>query len=226
MGEVTGPLLFLSHAGIDSEAALRLAERIEASPEAQAHALTVWIDKNRLGAGRWKDQLQAALKDSSAFAVYVGSKGVVNWVWDEVSVALDRAHQDSAYPLIPILAKGTDAKALPSFLSQFQCFTGVEESPEEFLKLLRGVLRLDSHAGIAAERDPFVGLQAFDSRKAHLFFGRRNEVDELVDLLRSEHLLMGSCEEGLGLRRPRAVSRFQGAQLGSCRAGRRGARAV
>jgi hypothetical protein len=56
------------------------AVRIAASPEAQAHALTVWVDKHRLSAGRWKDQLQAALKDSSAFAVYVGTKGVVNWV--------------------------------------------------------------------------------------------------------------------------------------------------
>jgi hypothetical protein len=192
MGEgVSGSRLFLSHAGIDSEAALRLAERISASPEAQAQGLTVWIDKDYLGAGgRWKDQLQEALKESSAFAVYVGSKGVVNWVWDEVSVALDRAHHDTAYPLIPILAKGADKKALPSFLSQYQGVSAVEEDPEQFLKLLRGVLRLDSRAGVTAECDPFVGLQAFDSRKAHLFFGRRREVDDLVELLRSEYLLM------------------------------------
>jgi hypothetical protein len=110
----------------------------------------------------------------------------VNWVWDEVSVALDRAHQDTAYPLIPILAKGADVKALPSFLSQFQGVSAVEENPEQFLKLLPGVLRLDSRVGVAAERDPFVGLQAFDSRKAHLFFGRRMEVDELVELLGDE----------------------------------------
>src|SRR5262249_51605993 len=126
MGEGSGPLLFLSHAGIDSEAAVRQAERIAASPEAQAKGLTVWIDKDHLGAGRWKDQLQQALKDSTAFAVYVGTKGVVNWVWDEVSVALDRAHQDTAYPLIPILAEGADVRALPSFLSQFQGVSQVE----------------------------------------------------------------------------------------------------
>src|SRR4051812_3419773 len=67
-------LLFLSHAGIDSEAALRLARRLEESQEAQAHGLKVWIDKGNLGAGgRWKDALQSALARSTAFAVYVGS---------------------------------------------------------------------------------------------------------------------------------------------------------
>src|SRR5690348_7680968 len=102
--DVDGPVLFLSHAGVDTEAALRLAARIEASPEARAQGLRVWIDKRDLRAGGgWKDQLQSALQDSSAFAVYVGSRGVVNWVSDEVNVALDRAHQDTNYPLLPIL---------------------------------------------------------------------------------------------------------------------------
>jgi hypothetical protein len=79
-------LLFLSHAGIDSEAALRLAERIKSSPEAQSPGLRVYIDKADLRAGgRWKDQLHDTLQHSTAFVVYVGSKGVVNWVWDEVS---------------------------------------------------------------------------------------------------------------------------------------------
>src|SRR5215472_8690449 len=37
--------LFLSHAGVDSEAALRLARRLEESEEAKAHGLKVWIDQ-------------------------------------------------------------------------------------------------------------------------------------------------------------------------------------
>jgi len=39
MTPTTAHLLFLSHAGIDSEAALRLARRIEESEEAKAHGL-------------------------------------------------------------------------------------------------------------------------------------------------------------------------------------------
>src|SRR4051812_6359280 len=134
-------LLFLSHAGIDSEAALHLADRIKNSEDAQRAGLRVFIDKADLRTGgRWKDQLQQALRNSTAFAVYVGSKGVVNWVWDEVSVALDRAHTDPAYPLIPVLSASADIKELPSFLSQYQGVTDVEEQPEQFEKLLRGIL--------------------------------------------------------------------------------------
>ena len=164
--------LFLSHAGVDSEAALRLAKRLEDSPEARQRGLKVWIDKVDLGAGgRWKDALQAGLADSTAFAVYVGSRGVVNWVWDEVSVALDRAHAEPAYPLVPILAPGHDARRsaeLPLAISGRRR----HGAPRRVQKLLRAVLRLDPRAGVAAERDPFVGLQAYDSSKAHLFFGR------------------------------------------------------
>src|SRR5262249_21282004 len=108
-------LLFLSHAGVDSEAALALARRLEESKEAQDPGLKVWIDKADLGAGgRWKDALQSALASSTAFAVYVGSRGVVNWVWDEVSVALDRAHKEHDYPLVPVMARGTTSADLPS----------------------------------------------------------------------------------------------------------------
>src|SRR5262249_28021825 len=108
-------LLFLSHAGVDSEAASSLARRLEESEEAKTHGLTVWFDKTDLGAGgRWKDALQSALASSTAFAVYVGSHGVVNWVWDEVSVALDRAHKERDYPLVPVLAAGTTSADLPS----------------------------------------------------------------------------------------------------------------
>jgi hypothetical protein len=45
-------LLFLSHAGADTERALRLAARIEASPEAQAAALEFWADKRADGPHR------------------------------------------------------------------------------------------------------------------------------------------------------------------------------
>ena len=84
----TSPQLFLSHAGVDSEAALSLARRLEEAPLAKERGLRVWIDKIDLGTGRrWKQGLQEALAASTAFAVYVGSRGIVNWVQDEVDVA-------------------------------------------------------------------------------------------------------------------------------------------
>ncbi len=87
------PLLFLSHAGADTEAAGRLKQRLEAAPDARAAGLRVWFDKDDLRPDEgWQAQLEEAVgKRASAFAVYVGSKGVVNWVEAEVRLALSRA---------------------------------------------------------------------------------------------------------------------------------------
>src|SRR5262249_2994412 len=158
-----------------------------------------------------------ALRDSTAFAVYVGSKGVVNWVWDEVSVALDRAHSDPAYPVIPVLSAAADLTELPSFLSQYQAVIDVEKRAEQFEQLLRGILRLEARAQIAAEQEPFVGLQAFDTHKAHLFFGREQELDELVTLLRHEPLIMVVGDSGSGkssIVKAGLVPAFRGGRLG------------
>src|SRR5262249_3504425 len=132
-----------------------------------------------------------------AFAVYVGSHGVVNWVWDEVSVALDRVHKERGYPLVPVFAPGTTSADLPSFLSQYQG-VGDPEQPDELRKLLRAVLRLEPRSKLAIEREPFVGLQAYDSNKAHLFFGREKETDELIALLRQTPLVLVTGDSGSG----------------------------
>jgi hypothetical protein len=210
--------LFLSHAGVDSEAALALARRLEECEEARAHGLKVWIDKADLGAGgRWKDALQSALSSSTAFAVYVGSRGVVNWVWDEVSVALDRAHKDRAYPLVPVLSAGTTSADLPSFLSQYQG-VGDPKHRDEFRKLVRAVVRLEPRAKVALEGEPFVGLRAYASNKAHLFFGREKETDDLVSLLCETPLVLVTGDSGSGkssLVLAGLVPAFRGGRLGS-----------
>src|SRR5512132_2847584 len=96
-------LLFLSHAGVDTEAARRLKQRLEAAPEAREHGLRVWFDKDDLRAGEpWQAQLEEAIRHrSAAFAVYVGSRGVVNWVDAEIQLALGRAVTDPTYRFIP-----------------------------------------------------------------------------------------------------------------------------
>src|SRR5687768_9142380 len=103
-----GPVLFLSHSGADTGAALDLALRLERTPAAQQAGLHVWIDDRDLVKGRgWQRQLEDAIeKRSTAFAVLMGTRGVVNWVEAEVRVALSRATGDASYPLIPILIGG------------------------------------------------------------------------------------------------------------------------
>ena len=139
-------LLFLSHAGADTDAAQALAERIESTPEARTRGLKVWFDKKDLEPGKgWQEQLERALQqDSTAFAVYVGSTGVINWVDSEVRVALCRARVDPDYPFIPILSKQcSGSEALPAFVRQYQAVTDVENNPDELAKLIRAVTRQD-----------------------------------------------------------------------------------
>src|SRR5687768_15240112 len=133
------PLLFLSHAGIDTEAARALKQRIEAAPEAQEHGLRVWFDKDDLRAGEpWQAQIEEAIqRRSTAFAVYVGSRGVVNWVDVEVQLALGRAVTDCSYRFIPVLApQAPGPEALPGFVALYQGVADVEGRPDQFTKLV------------------------------------------------------------------------------------------
>ena len=56
------PVLFLSHAGLDTETARELKRRLLASPEAKAAGLEIWFDKDDLLAGRgWQEQLEKVI---------------------------------------------------------------------------------------------------------------------------------------------------------------------
>jgi hypothetical protein len=92
------PLLFLSHAGVDTEVALDLAHRLESAIASRKAGLRVWIDQRDLARGRgWQRQLEDMIEErSSAFAVLLGARGAVNWVEAEVRVALSRAVKTTA----------------------------------------------------------------------------------------------------------------------------------
>lgn len=195
------PLLFLSHSGIDTEAARALKARIEAAPDAKAAGLQVWFDKDDLTAGEpWQAQLEDAIqRRSTAFAVYLGSKGIVNWVEAEVRLGLSRATGDNAYRFISIIAGDSDgAASLPGFAAQYQGVRDVERRPEEFQKLVRAVLGLGVGGELRLEDEPFFGLRAIDETRSHLFFGRERETEDLVRLLRTEPLLMVTGDSGSG----------------------------
>src|SRR3954469_3331634 len=213
------PLLFLSHAGIDTEAARALKQRLEAAPEAREHGLRVWFDKDDLRAGEpWQAQLEQAIRyRSAAFAVYVGSRGVVNWVDAEIQLALGCAVTDPTYRFIPILApQAPGPEALPGFVALYQGVADVEGRPDQFAKLVAAVLGRDG-AGIARlEAEPFFGLKAVDEDRAHLFFGREQETEALLQLLRREPLVMVTGDSGSGkssLVRAGLVPRWRGGAL-------------
>src|SRR5262249_2204275 len=149
-------------------------------------------DKDDLGAGiGWQAQIEKAItKKTTAFAVHIGAKGVMNWVDSEVRLALSRATDGQDYPFIPILSSGcAGAVALSPFSQQYQGVHDPLNNPEEFAKLLRAVLgRLPGEKAIALE-SPFVGLKSMTEADADRFFGRNQEIADLVDKLKSHRLI-------------------------------------
>jgi WD40 repeat protein len=213
-------LLFLSHAGSDTESARALAERIESCPEAREHGLRVWFDKRDLLAGKgWQEQLEHALEHkSTAFAVYVGSKGIINWVESEIRVALSRARTNPAYPFIPILShQCSGSESLPAFARQYQGVADVENNPEEFTKLIRAAIGAEARTPVRLVDDPFLGLRAFEEKDTHLFFGRDEDADKLVELLKRSRMLMVVGDSGSGkssLVKAGLIPRFRGGSIG------------
>jgi hypothetical protein len=89
------PVLFLSHASVDVQTAQELKRRLLALPDARAAGLEVFIDRDDLTPGRvWQEELEQFIEKSTAFAVMIGAKGVINWVDREVRAALSRATRD------------------------------------------------------------------------------------------------------------------------------------
>jgi hypothetical protein len=177
--------------------------RIDTAPEAIAARLQVWFDKDDLLAGPvpWQQQLENAISEwATAFAVYVGSAGVVNWVEAEVRLALSRAMvSGGCFPFIPIIsAAAGGSAALPGFARQFQGVIDVENQPEEFCKLLAAAI---GHAEVGTrqlEAEPFFGLLAVDEKRCHLFFGRDQETEEVLQRLAKSNILMVDGDSGSG----------------------------
>jgi WD40 repeat protein len=201
---MASPLLFLSHAGADGAAVDDLAQRIEASPTARKSGLKVWIDRRDLQAGRsWMEQIEEAIAlRSSAFGLYFTHAGAGGWVRMEVEAALDRVvalkREDKVYPFIPIFAEDRQAfKKLPPFARLHQGVT-LGEDGAGIDDLIRAALGIDSGQPVALVEDPFLGLSAFDSDYAGLFFGRKEETRALIDRLKATNLVMVLGESGSG----------------------------
>jgi formylglycine-generating enzyme required for sulfatase activity len=172
---VTGRAVFLSYSSNDLAAATALHDYLA------RRGLSVFFDKTGVHAGdRWLDRLQAAVDGSGAFVVLVGRDGVARWVGAETQAALDRhfgARGDGdRLPIFPVLIDGIGADALPAFLRLFQAtaWDGASPPDEPLLAAIRDRTLLKTEAN-PLKGPPFVGLAAFRTDQAHLFFGRQQE---------------------------------------------------
>ncbi len=216
----SGHCLFLSHSGADTEEAQRLRQCILTHPDARQHGLMVWFDKDPacLVAGKeWQKQIEEAIdRKATAFAVYVGSKGVNNWVEREVRLGLSRATKEPGFPFIPVLApSATGSSALPSFAAQYQAVRHPLENERALQELITAALR---GAVIRPTRTdhPFIGLRSMTEEWSDRFFGRDEEVDQLIKLMRRHRLVAIVAESGAGkssLAQAGVIPHFRGGAL-------------
>ena len=210
-------VLFISHSGSDTESARALKRRILDTETAQKSGARVWLDVDDLDAGRaWQPQLEEALQAATAFCVYLGTNGVVNWVDREVREGVDRATGPDPIPFIPIRASdAVDWNALPPFARQFHGITDPLGNADALVALIEAATGRAETAVILTDT-PFVGLHAMGEDEADRFFGRDEEISELVGLVRANPISAVVADSGAGkssLVRAGLVPAFRGGAL-------------
>ena len=195
-----------------------MRQRILDSPAARDAGLDVWLDVDgglQPGAG-WQEQLEDALQRCTAFCVYVGSRGIVNWVDREVREALDRATGDNAIPFIPVTASAqVEWTLLPPFVRQFQGVTDPLRDEAALAALIRAAIAAPT-GPVQLTDEPFVGLRAMEEAEADRFFGRDPEIRDLTAVVRAHPLTAVVADSGAGkssLVRAGLIPAFRGGAL-------------
>ncbi len=191
--------LFLSHAGADTGAARALKKKILAAPIAKKAGLSVWFDKDDLEAGRdWQEQLEAAIAAASAFAVYIGEGDVSRWVTREVRLALSQAVDRPDFRFVPVFARDPSAAdGLPTFARQYQGVIDPLGDPGAMQALLAAVTSQEP-AKVQLVDEPFVGPEAMTEAQADLFFGRSNEISDLIGRCKRHEIVAVIADSGAG----------------------------
>jgi WD40 repeat protein len=175
--------VFLSHSSADKPAVEEIAHKL------REKGVEPFLDKWHLVPGKvWQEELESALEDSGACAIFIGSEGLGPWVKQEMRVVLDRGARDSGFPVIPVLLPGIRKPArIPSFLGQR---TWVEFGAD--LKDEEAIHRL--MAGIRGEAPGPGDVKSSDSRSNYRSmavppqgFIYRKEYDRVVDALCAEN---------------------------------------
>ena len=219
------PILFLSHSGADTNAARELKRQILSADKAKEANLSVWFDNDELEPGEdWQARLEKVIdSEATAFAVYVGSNGIVNWVEREVRLGLSRATGQNPIPFIPILtAQCEGSSALPPFARQHHAVRDPLSDRDELARLISTVLRTGTKAKPKILDEPFVGLRAMGEDDSLRFYGRDDEIAEVLLKLKQHRLVAIVAESGSGkssLARAGIVPAIQGQCTGRQPAG-------
>jgi WD40 repeat protein len=173
------PDLFISHASADRLAAERLAIQLRAR-----HFESFFLDFDRatgIPVGQdWEKTLYRRLLACSAVVfLCTADSAASKWCFAELAQARALGKQ-----ILPIRLAG---HALPDILRDVQAIDVAAGADIDDTRLWAELARLgvseDAGFGWDDTRAPYPGMLAFAERDAAVFFGRRQEVDQLVDVL-------------------------------------------
>ena len=176
--------LFLSYNSTDRDTVVTVRDALT------ARGISTFYDRNNLSPGRpWFDELEAAMRQASGAAVFIGTQGLGTIQKREMQFAVVRqALEEKAggtFPVIPVLLKGTDPDAVSGFLALntwIDLRGGIEDTSvlDSFVNAIRRPSGTpDPQPTVAV--CPYRGLNAFREEDAFLFFGRREFSEKVFE---------------------------------------------
>jgi len=195
--------LFLSYNSLDSNEVQAIRQQLVKLPQ----ALHTFLDRESLTLGkRWFEEIESALLNSRAIAVFYGPHGLGRWQNLEMILALDLQAKPDGHAdilVIPILlpeANLTDAPRILLLNSYLDLRSGYD--PASLGRLAQHVLRqpttLDVLPANDELRNPYRGLKHFDEQDARLFFGRQYESQKLLEKVKTCSLIALVGNSGSG----------------------------
>jgi WD40 repeat protein/energy-coupling factor transporter ATP-binding protein EcfA2 len=174
------PTLFISHSSEDREWASRLERRLQ--EQGYASLFLDFDPKHGIPAGAdWEQELYAQLRLCDAL-IFILSKSSANSNWCFAEAVLARS---TGKPVFPCLVKG---EADHSLLKGVQIIDFRSDEEEAFKRLWWGL----KDAGLDptdafdwdSRRSPYPGLDHFDAKDAAVYFGRKDDIAELLNSVR------------------------------------------
>jgi WD40 repeat protein/energy-coupling factor transporter ATP-binding protein EcfA2 len=171
-------LLFISHSSIDHAAALEVKGRLQA--QGYEGIFLDFDPINGIPAGRsWEKELYSPLRRCDA-VILIASRASLESHWCFAEVCLARSLGK------PVFQLSLDGKSRFSLLAAEQAIN-LLEGEAAYSRLWRalkdaGLDPADSFS-FSRDRDVYPGLRPFEPADAAAFFGRRHEIDRLVDML-------------------------------------------
>lgn len=193
--------LFLSYNSLDRDQVQAIRQQLAGLPQ----ALTAFLDRESLTLGkRWFEEIENALLNSRAIAVFYGPQGLGRWQNLEMILALDlQANPNADILVIPVLLPGANLTIAPRFLllnSYLDLRAGHDSTSLSRLAqhVLRQPVTLDILPANDELRNPYRGLNYFNEQDAPLFFGRQQEAQKLLDKVKSTALVALVGNSGTG----------------------------